>query len=257
LFTKALSINLHALAKQSRGPAEDTDEPKSADDGVLRGEIRRFQRAGRDGSLLAMTMAIGESRRAQADQLMWQIPALSLTAQAFLSTIIFSPRATAVARLLAALTASLFVGAAFQSLLKHRYDEGIWSRWLNIFETHTDRPRTNDGPRREAIAGTDSRNPPDLPRLLYSFPFYLLRFEVKGWQPFGHSAFRFWALTLGLVLALDLILSGMAIISLLGIWSPFTPAAPDATCELFRQSLPGVRLPLCVQGAPNLFASSP
>ncbi len=173
-------------------------------------------RVGEDSNLIAATAAAGESRRAQADRLLWEIPVFSLTAQAFLSTIALDPNATDWARFVASLTGLIFIGAAFQSLLKHRYHEGMWSRWLERFERRLSLPRLN--PPDTALAVARTAPDPDLetPHWLYGSPLYLLRPHGIGRRLFAGSAFRVWATALLAVIVID---AAMMVIALLGILS--------------------------------------
>lgn len=74
-------------------------------------------------------MQSGEERRQSIDQMMWQVPALSLAAQSFLLTISLGNSAGA-ARAVSGLLAFVASLATIQLLLKHRYFELEWSYWL-------------------------------------------------------------------------------------------------------------------------------
>jgi hypothetical protein len=74
------------------------------------------------------------ARRVQWDVLLWQVPALSLTAQAFLLTIALGADTSRASRLLAA---GLGVAAAFLSLhlfIRQRQAELVDARWLADYE---------------------------------------------------------------------------------------------------------------------------
>lgn len=74
------------------------------------------------------------ARRIQADVQLWQVPALSLTAQAFLLTIALGSDMSRVSRLLAA---GLGVVAAFLSLhlfMRQRQAELVDAHWLADYE---------------------------------------------------------------------------------------------------------------------------
>lgn len=73
-------------------------------------------------------------RRLQYDALMWQVPALSLTAQAFLFTIALDGGAGRLARVLAGLLAAIVSFLTVQLMAKHRWHERIDSNWLDRFE---------------------------------------------------------------------------------------------------------------------------
>lgn len=73
-------------------------------------------------------------RRLGTDSMMWQVPVLSLTAQAFLFTIALSGDTPMLARKLAALLAGSAAAASLQLMSKHRQHEFIYSKWLEAFE---------------------------------------------------------------------------------------------------------------------------
>jgi len=74
------------------------------------------------------------ARRMQWDALLWQVPSLSLAAQAFLLTIALGPDASRTSRLLAS---GLGVVAALLSLhllIRHRQAEVADAHWLAAYE---------------------------------------------------------------------------------------------------------------------------
>jgi hypothetical protein len=74
------------------------------------------------------------ARRMQWDALLWQVPSLSLAAQAFLLTIALGPDTSRASRLLAS---GLGVVAAFLSLhllIRHRQAEVTDAHWLAAYE---------------------------------------------------------------------------------------------------------------------------
>jgi hypothetical protein len=76
-----------------------------------------------------------EARRSATDQMMWQVPALSLTAQSFLLTISLGPDTSGTGRAIAAVLGFLAALATIQLMLKHRFHEEELSRWLERFAT--------------------------------------------------------------------------------------------------------------------------
>lgn len=74
------------------------------------------------------------ARRAALDGMMWQTPALSLTAQAFLFTISLGSGIAPGARLMSAFLALAAALASIQLMAKHRYHEVRDSRLLEEFE---------------------------------------------------------------------------------------------------------------------------
>lgn len=81
-----------------------------------------------------VTYQVVAARRAQQDGLMWQVPILSLTAQAFLLTIALGQGTSRFARVVAALLS--VVAAALSILLmgKHRLNEVHDADWLEHYE---------------------------------------------------------------------------------------------------------------------------
>lgn len=74
------------------------------------------------------------SRRLGYDQMMWQTPALSLTAQAFLFTIALDSASSRVARIVSMVLAMAAAGASIQLMAKHRRMEEHDSKWLEAYE---------------------------------------------------------------------------------------------------------------------------
>jgi len=73
-------------------------------------------------------------RRQSYDQLLWQTPVLSLTAQAFLLTIALGPDSSCVARLMSASLSLITALASIMLMIKHRYYEVLASNMLQKFE---------------------------------------------------------------------------------------------------------------------------
>jgi hypothetical protein len=80
------------------------------------------------------TYAIVAARRMQFDQLVWQVPVLSLTAQAFLFSIALSPDTTRTARVIACLLSFLTTALSMHLMVKHRQAEIGDSEWLEAYE---------------------------------------------------------------------------------------------------------------------------
>jgi hypothetical protein len=74
------------------------------------------------------------SRRQETDSLMWQVPVLSLTAQAFLFSIALNPGAGHAAKILSAGLALVSSLTSIQLMAKHRHHEVTDSKWLEKFE---------------------------------------------------------------------------------------------------------------------------
>ena len=73
-------------------------------------------------------------RRAAYDSLMWQVPSLSLTAQAFLFTVMLAPDTQPAGRLTAALLSCIAAVMSVQLMAKHRHHEVIDSILLERYE---------------------------------------------------------------------------------------------------------------------------
>ena len=73
------------------------------------------------------------NRRLGYDTLMWQVPAISFTAQAFLFSIALGP-SNYLARFMAAFLAFVIACISMQLMSKHRHHEEIDSRLLEQFE---------------------------------------------------------------------------------------------------------------------------
>jgi hypothetical protein len=92
------------------------------------------------------------ARRESHDEMMWQVPALGLAAQAFLLTIALSADSTDLARVLSSLLGFVAAIAGVQLLLKHRFVEETLSEWLSRFEEDHSLPAVNDAERRQKFA---------------------------------------------------------------------------------------------------------
>jgi hypothetical protein len=79
------------------------------------------------------TYAIVAARRTQFDQLVWQVPVLSLTAQAFLFSIALSADASRTARVIASVLSLLMTVLSLHLIAKHRQAEVADSHWLEEY----------------------------------------------------------------------------------------------------------------------------
>ena len=151
----------------------------------------------------AMLLAAGEQRRVSTDAMMWQVPALSLTAQSFLLTIVLGGASTAAAsRVIAAAVGAVISFGALQQMLKHRYHEEMLSRWLEHLEDCTDLPRLHDVRARGAMITVAQRKGEPKSRWLR---YALLR----------TPAFAIWAMLLTGLATLDVILAVLVIVGVL------------------------------------------
>lgn len=74
------------------------------------------------------------ARRASYDTLLWQVPVLSLTAQAFLFTIALAADTEPLARVVAALLSIVATVLSMLLMGKHRMNEIHDAEWLAVFE---------------------------------------------------------------------------------------------------------------------------
>jgi hypothetical protein len=74
------------------------------------------------------------ARRTQFDQLVWQVPVLSLTAQAFLFSIALSSDGTRTTRIIASLLSLVMTFLSLHLMVKHRQAEVADSQWLEAYE---------------------------------------------------------------------------------------------------------------------------
>ena len=84
-----------------------------------------------------------EARRSASNQMMWQVPALSLAAQSFLLTVALEQGTSLTGRIVAAVVGAVAALATAQLMLKHRYHEIDQSRWLERFWAAQGWPRSN------------------------------------------------------------------------------------------------------------------
>jgi hypothetical protein len=169
--------------------------------GVTSGEERR--------TLLAM----GEARRAQADGLMWSLPALSLTAQAFLLTITLRSDIPDVGRVVSAFAGLVFAFGAFRGMLEHRRNEELLSRWLDYCETTWQLPPLHRFSSVRLVARSTRGAPEHSSRWLRP-PF--LPAPRRGFK-----AFRLWAGVLLVALGLDLVLLVFAVLDWMELTNVF------------------------------------
>ncbi len=74
------------------------------------------------------------ARRLQWDNLVWQVPILSLTAQAFLFTIALGGDSSRVARVVASLLSLVATVLSVTLMARHRQAELFDAHWLEAFE---------------------------------------------------------------------------------------------------------------------------
>jgi hypothetical protein len=82
---------------------------------------------------LALYEAVA-SRRAQWDNLLWQVPVLSFTAQAFLFTIALGADTRLAARILACLLSLVITVLSIHLMCRHRQADVTDAEWLEEYE---------------------------------------------------------------------------------------------------------------------------
>ncbi len=98
------------------------------------------------------------ARRQNFDSMLWQVPALSLTAQAFLLVIALGSGSGHLARIAAGLLSAVTALMSVQLLLRQRLHEEADSRWLEDFEdSHDLEPIHRRAAERVAAAGMQAR----------------------------------------------------------------------------------------------------
>ena len=122
--------------------------------------------AGKDLSheeMLVLYQAVA-ARRQNFDSMVWQVPALSLTAQAFLLAIALGSGSGHLARIAAGLLSAVTALMSVQLLLRHRLHETADAIWLNKFEdSHGWEPVHQRPAARVAAAGLRARGLAGLP----------------------------------------------------------------------------------------------
>lgn len=81
-----------------------------------------------------MIYATVEARRLQWDNLLWQVPVLSFTAQAFLFSIALAPDSRSVARIIVMLLSIVITFLSITLMARHRQAELTDSHWLERYE---------------------------------------------------------------------------------------------------------------------------
>lgn len=168
----------------------------------MSGSFRLAKQGTRDE--IALLLHLGETRRLQTDTRMWQVPALSLTALAFLLSAILTTDTGWAGRLVAASLGALVLGAARMQMLKHRFHEKGLSIWLTRLEDEWGIAPIHEPDRTFASEA--------------SWPASERKRPMKGWwveQP----AHRVWSGLLLLLLVADVVFCGVAIVALACGWS--------------------------------------
>jgi hypothetical protein len=91
--------------------------------------------------------------RLHHDQLVWQVPAVSLTAQAFLFTISLASDSSRLARIVASLLSAVMALISVQLMARHRLFELEMARRVAAFEQAHDLPQANFASERQLDRG--------------------------------------------------------------------------------------------------------
>ncbi|MGJ5832818.1 hypothetical protein [Streptomyces ossamyceticus] len=125
----------------------------------------------------AVVYQVVAARRMQWDALLWQVPALSLTAQAFLFTIALGSDSSRYARVIASALAIVMSVLSLHLMARHRQAEVTDAHWLADYEQrHFGNPV--HGP-----VWAQRRNQTPAPRLLTryrAFPVWMTGLSVFG-----------------------------------------------------------------------------
>jgi hypothetical protein len=164
--------------------------------------------------------AFVESRRQAIDALIWQVPALSIAAQAFLYVVGLNPNASDGVQIFTGAIGFMAATAAVQLLLKHRYHEETYAQTID--SSRRARGVTPfDGMRWfKEIAMSDgkllARDDPER----YG---YAKRWRLGAWRrrTTEYSSVGVWTLTLLVFAAGDVLIVGAGIFNCVGVWQPF------------------------------------
>lgn len=127
-----------------------------------------------------MVYQVVAARRMQWDALLWQVPALSLTAQAFLFTIALGTDSSRYARASASILAIVMSGLSLHLMARHRQAEVTDADWLADYE------RSHFGDPVHGLVWAQRRNQtPTMPWLTKFRAFYVW---VAGLVLFGIAA---------------------------------------------------------------------
>lgn len=100
---------------------------------------------------IAMYTAVA-ARRQQWDNMLWQVPTLSLTAQAFLFTIALGHESSRTARVIACILSIVMTVLSMHLMSRHRQAEHTDAHWLEAYE------KTNFGRSWHGRAWAEARN---------------------------------------------------------------------------------------------------
>jgi|GEM_PF-3322723 len=164
--------------------------------------------------------AFVEGRRQAIDALIWQVPALSVAAQAFLYVAGLNPRASDGVQIFAGAIGFMAAMAAVQLLLKHRFHEETYAQTID--SSRRARGATPfDGTRwfKEAAMRDGELVELDEPQR----SGYAKRWRSGSWRRrmTEYSSVGVWTLTLLVFAAGDVLIVAAGILHCAGVWQPF------------------------------------
>lgn len=127
--------------------------------------------------------AVVAARRLQWDNLVWQVPILSLTAQAFLFTIALAADSSRTARVIAGALAMIITVLCVTLMARHRQAELTDAHWLEAYESHLPERYQQHGQSWRARRDSESIDAGMIERLIPRWPGF--RVWVIGLALFG------------------------------------------------------------------------
>ncbi|HEY0392203.1 MAG TPA: hypothetical protein VGC63_10860 [Solirubrobacterales bacterium] len=161
-----------------------------------------------------------ESRRQAIDAMIWQVPALSVAAQAFLYVAGLNPRASDGIQIFAGAIGFMAAIAAMQLLLKHRYHEESYAQTIDASRRARGMTpfRGLSWFKEAAMRDSELKRKEDGKRSGYE-----RRWRSGSWRRklTGPSSVGVWTLTLFVFAAGDVLIVAGGILHGVGIWQPF------------------------------------
>jgi len=168
----------------------------------------------------AAVLQMVENRRSRTDVMMWQVPALAMTAEAFLLSVSLAPDTRGLGRTLAAAAGIVVVSASLQLMLKHRYHEVLFAEWLARAEDALRLPRAHSIDVVEDFAFAACCHPWRRDAAQGRRGVDRLVHDVRRRLVAKLSSVRLWTVSLLLLLALDLMIFITGAATMLGVWDP-------------------------------------
>lgn len=161
-----------------------------------------------------------ESRRQAIDAMIWQVPALSVGAQAFLYVAGLNPRVSDGVQIFAGAIGFVAAIAAMQLLLKHRYHEESYAQVIDASRKARGAIPFHGLKWFKEVAMRDS----ELEKKEEGErPGYGVRWRPGSWRRYltEPSSVGVWTFTLLVFAAGDLLIVSGGILHSIGIWQPF------------------------------------